>query len=179
MAQRRDTRTYSTYGNVAYQPEERQSAVRAPREEPRRRPRPAVQPRRRPVTRPDAAVRAPGAVAPFAVVGFLAVALCALFLVMTTAELAMVGDETVDLRSTLSDLQDEERTLRAQYELTFDLAAIEEQFTADGSMVRASSGQMVYLDLSDGDSVTYYDSADTGLSALLRRAEQFLDGLLS
>lgn len=181
MATERRTRRYETYGSVAYQPEyERGSAAparRASQPEPVRRPR--VQPRTRTVARPQVEVRPQGAVAPFAVVGFLAVALCALLLVMTSAQLAMVNDETVTLRSTLSDLQSEEKVLTAQYELAYDLAAIEEMFTANGSMVKATAGHTVYLDLSNGDNVVYYESAEQGLSGVIRQVEQFLSGLLS
>ncbi len=184
MAEERRTRRYRTYGSAAYQPEyERQTAPvrRAPQrgrpEEPVRRPR--VQPRTRTITRPDVKVRPQGAVAPFAIVGFLAVALCALLLVMTSAQLAMANDETVELRTTLASLQAEEKTLRTQAELAYDLSEIERQLTADGSMVKAGAGQIVYLDLSQGDNVVYYDAAEQGLSGLIRRAEQFLSGILS
>ncbi len=176
----RRQRRYDTYGSVAYQPQPAPEATRsgARREaQPVRRPR--VQPRTRPVSRPQVEVRPQGAVAPFAILGFLAVAVCALLVVMTSARLAMVRDETVDLRSTLSELQDEERTLRTQYELAFDLAAIEEQLTANGSMVQASPSQTVYLDLSGQDNVVYYEAAQQGLSGLIRRTEEFLSGLLS
>ena len=114
-AQRRQRR-YDTYGNVAYQPQQvsepaRSGVQRAGQEvQPVRRPR--VQPRTRTIVRPQVAVRPQGAVAPFAILGLLAVAVCALLVVMTSAQLAMVNDETVDLRATLSDLEAEERTYR-------------------------------------------------------------------
>lgn len=183
MATERRTSGYRTYGSVAYQPEFEQNTVRRSAQRPRREEeqvrRPRVQPRTRTVTRPDVEVRQQSAVAPFAIVGFIAIALCALLLVMTSAQIAMTNDEIVTLRSTLSDLQDEEKTLLAEYELAFDLAAIEEQFTADGSMVKGGSGQTVYLDLSEGDSVVYYEASEQGLSGLVRQIEQFLSGLLS
>lgn len=183
MAEERRTRRYNTYGNVAYQPEYEQAAP-ARRGNERRRPaepvrRPRVQPRTRPITRPDVEVRPQGAIAPFAIVGFLAVAVCALLLVMTSAQLAMANDQTVELRDTLAQLQEEERTLQTQYEMAYDLAEIERQLTADGTMVKAGAGQIVYLDLSEGDNVVYYDAAEQGLSGLIRRAEEFLSGILS
>ena len=73
----------------------------------------------------------------------------------------------------------ENRTLQAKYELVFDLEAIEQQFLSDGTMVKPSSGQTVYLDLSGGDSVVYYDGAGDGLSGILQRAEQFFAALMS
>ena len=183
MANERRATQYRTYGSAAYQPEYEGNTVRRGGqrtrryEEPVRRPR--VQPRTQPVTRPDVEVRRQSAVAPFAIVGFLAVALCALLLVMTSARLAVVKDETVDLRSTLTELQKEEKMLMAQYELAFDLAEVEDMFVADGSMVKAGAGQTVYLDLSEGDNVVYYEAAMDGLSGLIRQVEEFFADLLS
>ena len=178
MATQRKVRTYATYGNVAYKVEntaparERRREVEQPR-------RPRVRPRERVATRPQVQVRAQSAVAPFTIVGFVAAIACALLLVVCSAQLAMVNAETVELRSTLSELQDEKKTLMAQYEKTFDLTALEQQLTADGSMVEAGAGQTVYLDLSQDDSVVYYQEAREGVSGLIRQIEEFLSGMLS
>ena len=190
MATERRTRRYETYGSSAYQPDYQYGSAapaRRSREaertrrsaQPQRVSRPKVQPRTRVAARPSVEVRQQSAVSPFAILGFAAVALIALLVVMTSARLAMVNDETVDLKSTLSQLQSEEKILQAQYELAYDLSAIESQLTADGSMVKAGAANTVYLDLSEGDSVTYFEASERGLSGLLRQAEQFLSGLLS
>ena len=183
------TRRYRTYGSAAYQPEYEQEPDRAPsrREQVRgntvRRPepvrRPKVQPRKRPAVRPDVQVRPQGAVSPFAVVGLFAVLACAFLFVVSCAQLAVANNDIVELRSQLADLQDENRTLQAKYELVFDLEAIEKQFLSDGTMVKPGPSQTVYLDLSGGDSVMYYDGAGDKLSGLLQRAEQFFAGLMS
>ena len=186
---RNDTRRYRTNGSVASQPEFEQASARRSsrrelvrgntvrRPEPARRPQP--RPRRRPAARPDIQVRPQSAVAPFTVVGLFAVLACAWLLVVSCAKLAVANSDIVDLRAQLSDLQDEGRTLQAKYELVFDLEAIEKQFLSDGSMVRPGAGQTVYLDLSGGDRVVYYDGAGEGLSGLLQRAERFFAGLVS
>ena len=185
---RNGTRRYRTSGNVAYQPEFEQERVRESsrggqvrgntvrRPEPRRRPQP--QPRRRPAARPSIQVRPQGAVAPFTVVGLFAVLACTLLLVVNCARLAVANNSIVELRGDLAQLQDENRVLQAKYELLFDVEEIERQFLSNGSMVRATPGQTVYLDLSGGDSVVYYEGAGSGLSALLQRAEQFFAGLM-
>lgn len=189
MAEQKRNRRYRTSGNVAYQPEVEQEPLREPvrrerihgntvrRPEPARRPQP--RPRRRPAPRPDVQVRTQSAIAPFAVVGIFAVLVCTMLLVMSTARLAVANNDIVSMRNELADLQDENRTLQAKYELIFDLEAIEKQFLSNGSMVRAGAGQTVYLDLSAPDSVVYYNGAGDGLSALLQRAEQYLANLLS
>ena len=181
MATERRTRRYETYGSVAYQPEyERGTAAPARRaRQPERVERPRVQPREQVAARPQVEVRTQSAVSLFAIIGFAAVALCALLLVMTSAQLAMTNDEIVTLNSTLSDLQSEEKVLQAQYELAYDLQAIEAMLTSDGSMVKPSSGHTVYLDMSQGDSVVYYEAAESGISGLVRQVEQLLAGLMS
>ena len=185
---RSGTRRYRTNGNVAYQPEFEQEPLQKPsrreqirgntvrRPEPARRPQP--RPRRRPAARPNIEVRTQSAVAPFTVVGLFVVLACMLLLVVNCARLAVANNDIVELRSQLAGLQDESRTLQAKYELVFDLEAIEKQFVSDGTMVRPGAGQTVYLDLSGGDNVVYYDGAGEGLSGLIQRAEQFLAGLL-
>ena len=181
MATERRTRRYSTYGNVAYQPEYTSSAVRAPArravEQPRRRPR--VQPRERIAARPRVEVRAQGAVAPFAIVGFAAVALCVFFMLSALIQLVTVADETYDLQDQLEELRSEEKELLAQYELVYDLENIERQMTASGAMVKANSSNTVYLDLSEADSIIYYEQAAGGITGLVDRLEHLVSSLLS
>lgn len=186
---RNGTRRYRTNGSAAYQPEFEQEPVRSPsrrdqvrgntvrRPEPRRRPQ--VRPRRRPAVRPSIEVRPQGAVAPFTIVGLFVVLACAWLLVVSSAQLAVANNDIVELRSQLSDLQDENRNLQAKYELVFDLEAIEKQFLSNGTMIRPGAGQTVYLDLSGGDSVVYYEGAGDGLSGLIQKAERFFQDLLS
>ena len=185
----RSRRRYHTYGNVAYQPEVEQEPARSPsrreqirgntvrRPEPVRRPR--IVPRKRPAARPDVQVRTQSAFSPFAVVGLFSVLACTLLLVISTAQLATVNNDIVDLRGDLASLQEESLMLQTRYELVFDLEAIEKMFLSDGSMVRAGTGQTVYLDLSAPDSVIYYDGAGEGLAALIQRLERYLADLLS
>ena len=176
MAAERKSRRFTTYGSVANKTEYQSAAPQ--RRGPERNPRPRVKPRERTVARPRVQVRPQEAIAPVAILGFAAVLLCAVLLVMSGAQLAMVKDETNTLRTQMRQLEQEEDFLLAKYEVTFDLKAIEAQFTADGSMVKAGPGQVVYLDLSEGDQVVYYDAAEQGLSGLVRKAEQFLSNLL-
>ena len=178
------SRRYRTYGSVAYQPEFEQEPLREParqgntvrRPEPHRR---QVRPRRRPAVRPSIQVRPQGAVAPFAVIGLFAVLACTLLLVISSARLASANKDIVKLRNELASLQEESRMLQTKYELAYDLEAIEKQFLSDGTMIRPGAGQTVYLDLSAGDNVVYYDGAGEGLSGLLQRAERYFAGLLS
>ncbi len=94
---RRNTTAYSTYGSVAYAPAYDGSAVRAPRREEELQRAPAPYPKRRQQVRKQerarVQVRQAGTVAPFAVVGFLAVAVFAVMLITSYTQLTVANDE--------------------------------------------------------------------------------------
>ena len=160
---RRSTHTTanSTYGCVAYAPAFDGGAVRAPRGEVELRRAPASYPKRREQVwkreRAKVRVRQAGAVAPFAVVGFLAVAVFAVMLVTSYAQLTVANDEMMSLRKELNGLKSDNATLTAQYEKVFDLATIQE--AVGDTMVRPTNDQVVYIDLSEPDTVTVYQEA--------------------
>ncbi len=181
-SRRRTTTAYNTYGSVAYAPAYDGSAVRVPRRQeevyqpaPRPRQRPLV--RRRALVRTQAQVRQAGQVAPFAVVGFLAVAMFAVMLIMSYAQLAVANDQMVSLRSELSDLQTESATLTAQYEKVFDMDKL--QAAVGSEMVRPTNDQVVYIDLSEPDAVTIYgEESSGGFMGLLEGAGRVLGGMV-
>ena len=123
-AKRRTTR-YEVYGNVAYDPVWEGGSVAAPRREEILHPRPNVRPKERTLARPRVQVREAGMVSPFAVLGFACIGVLAVLLLMSCVRLTVINDETVQLRSQLSRLQEEEAELLTQYELAYDLRAIE------------------------------------------------------
>ena len=180
----RRTRAYQTYGNVAYQPQFDGNAVRAPRRQELERPappqhRPRVQPRRQPQQRPRVEVREAGAVAPFAVVGFLTVALCAVLLVVSYAQLAVLNDQTVQKRAQVAELTALRSELMAEYELAYDLTAIENQLIAEGAMVKVAPSQITYLDISAPDNMIVYSNENQGLAGIWNRITGLFDQLAS
>ena len=148
-------RNYDAYRNISYAYDG--SAARQLEEEEVLSPRPLVRPRHRTVARPKVQVREAGRVSLFAVTGFAAVAVLAVLLIMSYVQLATVSDQVVSLSSEMTALQSEEASLRARYELAYDLGAIESKVTSDGSMSRPQSGQMIYVDMTEPDSVVVYD----------------------
>lgn len=179
---RRSTTGYNTYGSVAYAPAYEGNTVRAPRRDEELRRAPAPRPKeRQQVRRHERArvqVRQAGAVAPFAVVGFLAVALLAVVLVTSYAQLAMDNDEMVKLSKELSALESEHTTLMAQYEKVFDMATI--QAVVGDTMVRPTNDQVVYIDLSEPDTVTVYhgSSMDPGIQSLFQGAKDIFGSII-
>ena len=170
---RRNTIAYSTYGSVAYAPAYEGNTARVPRREEELQRAPAPYPKRRQQVRKHerakVQVRQAGTVAPFAVIGFLAVAIFAVMLVTSYAQLTVANDEMVSLRKELSALKSDNATLTAQYEKVFDLATI--QKAVGETMVRPTSEQVVYIDLSESDTVIVYQE-NAGPS----RLQGFLDG---
>ena len=77
------------------------------------------------------------------------------------------------LENEITTLKSEEAQLRVQYELAYDLSAIEEAVTADGSMIRPEDSQIVYVDLSAPDSVELFneESPMTGVMGLVESAK--------
>ena len=174
---RRTNRSYDPYRNMsaAYDGSAARvlqgGEVVAPR--PKVRPRPNV----KELTRPHVEARPAGKVSPFAVIGFAAVLALAVCILMNYVTLSALADETVELNTQLSQLQNEEATLLARYELAYDLGAIESAVTADGSMSRPQPGQMIYVDLTEPDSVTVYDQGET--PGFWDSVEEFIGGILA
>jgi len=183
MARRRNTTAYTTYGSVAYAPAYDGSAVRAPKreEELHRQPQPRTRThqrvRQQELTRTQVQVREAGQVAPFAVVGFLAVAVFAVLLVASYVQLTVLNGETVALRSELTALQTENATLSAQYEKVFDMATIEA--AVGDTMVRPTNNQVIYIDLSEPDTVVLYEGETAGgIMGALSEAGRVLGGII-
>ncbi len=146
---------YDTYSRVGYGAYDGSAARQLEREEILQ-PRPQVKPRKRALSRPKVRVREAGQVSVFAVVGFLAVGIFAVLLLMTYAELTAISEDVVEMKSQMEVLKTEEAQLRAQYELAYDLNSIETAVTAGGAMVKPQSSQIFYVDLSEPDSVVFF-----------------------
>ena len=83
-----------------------------------------------------------------------AVGVFAALLLWSSAQYMELNDRVAVLRSDLSALQEENVQLSAQYEELFDMERI--QAAVGDAMVRPAGDQVVYLDLSEPDSVVLY-----------------------
>ena len=174
---RRNTTGYDTYGSVAYAPVYDGSAVRAPHreEELLLPPRPQHNQRvhQESLTRTQVQVREAGQVAPFAVVGFLAVAVLAALLLFSYTQSTVLNAQVVSLRNELNTLETEHATLSAQYERVFDMETIEN--AVGDTMIRPTKDQAVYIDLSEPDTVVIYDKLrESSVAAALNHVAQFV-----
>ena len=181
-AVKRRRTSYATYGNVAYAPGYEGGAVRSLPQEEVLVPRPKARPRRKAQVqaRPKVRVREQDQVSVFAVVGFLAVAAFAALVILSYVRLAVVGNQTVQLRNEISSLQSEEAKLMARYELAYDFNSIEESLLADGTMVRPQSEQIFVLDLSEPDNVVLYQQEEkaAGIAGLRAGIQQIAASVL-
>ena len=69
--------------------------------------------------------------------------------------------------------------LMAEYELAYDLTAIENQLISDGSMVKIAPSQITYLDISAPDNMIVYSVEDQGLAGIWDRLTGLFDQLAS
>lgn len=159
VAKRRDER-YAAYNTRQFRGSYDGSAVRQLTGDELLRPRPQVRPRPRTIARPKVQLREAGKVSVFAVVGFLAVGMLAVVLLLAYTHLTMLSDEVVGMKAELTTLQAEEAELRAQYELAYDLGEIEAKMTATGDMIKPQAGQVFYVSVAEPDAVTYFGRED-------------------
>ena len=157
MAARQRMTTYRTNGSVAYAPVYEGNVVRSPRRQEEQRSVPKRPPKHRAVERPRVEVRQAGHVAPFGVVGFLAVGVFAVLLLLSYLQLHMVSDSVVSLRNQLGELQAQNASLSAQYEQVFDMEHLEAAVGA--TMIRPTADQITYIDMSQPDSVVLHAGA--------------------
>ena len=98
----------------------------------------------------------------FSVVGFGAVAVLAVMVLLSYVQLTALSAQTVSLQNELAQLEEENVVLTAQYERMFDLNTIKEAAEPAG-MSKPSSSQIYYIDLSEGDSAVVYEEAEPGI----------------
>ncbi len=101
-------------------------------------------------------VREPGKFAPFAVIGLVAVCCMVFVMLGQYAKLVEINDQAVAQRGQLDTLKVEQDKLLAQYELAYDLQAIEQELLSTGEMVKAQSSQIYTILLQRPDSAEYY-----------------------
>ena len=169
-------------GSAALKLESAPEANRRPRREAARRTRPVEATRassgRESESEPQQRRRA----APTILVGVLAVAAVVVLTLFSYAQLVMVNDQVVGLRSELSQLQSDATKLQAEYELAYDLQEIETDMINSGQMNKIQSWQTYTLELSEPDAVVYFqestwkgDLKDMVKQALLTVKEYFTE----
>lgn len=113
--------------------------------------------------------------------GFLAVGVFAVLLLFSYARLMTISQQVVALNSEMTTLQSEEAKLRAQYELAYDLDAIQESLTTSGTMVEPQNGQTVYVDLSEPNTVKVFQQEEgtSGLEGMFQSVKSIAEEIVT
>ncbi len=164
---------YEIEGAAALQPEliPDRKPLRKKRERPKR-----VQNKKQNIQRlEDLRVRPAEGVAPAGVAGLMLAMVMAVLILQGQIQLNSLNNQVVSARSELSELQEVEDQLNAQYEQLFDMQGIESDMLNSGKMIQPGTSQQIYLDLSEPDSTTVYSSSGLlgGLKSLLSGLAEF------
>ncbi len=148
----------TSFGNAAY---DLSNTVVVPQRKERQAPQPAPEPRRQSGRRAAAQpqVRPQQGISLFAVTGFAAVALMAVLVLTSYVQLNSVYAATSTMEDYLSDLVDEEASLRSEYNDLFDTATLQE-VAEEAGLVEPSYSQKVYLELAEPDNAVIYEQTE-------------------
>ena len=169
----------STYGNVAYQmntapsPRKQREHVPSLHELPLVRPRTIRQEQVQ--SRVRVSVRAREEYSIFPAIAMAVAGLMAVLIIMGYSQLNGIYAQTVEARTELTALRQEEVNLLAQYEEVFDRAALETAVMSSGAdLTEARSEQKIYVDLSEPDNEVVHNGGSGGI---LGELQAFWDSL--
>ena len=97
-----------------------------------------------------------------AILGVVAALAVAMLVLMNCIELTRVSAETVQLKSELQSLTNENAKLNEEYERMFDQQTVK-QAAKEAGMSAPAASQVTYVDLSEGDAVVVYPEEESGV----------------
>lgn len=168
----RYTSRSAVYGDLAYDLDRAalEHALRHAGEAPRRQaeeaPAPKARPRARVRSLTKAEARQHRKVSVLSFVGVCAAIGLAVTVLMGYIQLTAISAEVVDLQNQLEALETENVSLTARHEQMFDLSTVKEAAEAAG-MAKPGSGQVYYIDLSEGDSAVVYQQKEANILSRL------------
>jgi hypothetical protein len=99
-------------------------------------------------------------VAPLSVMGMVAVAVLAAFVICLRIQLNDLNTQLNTSSTQLSQLEKEEDALLTQYEQMFDMGSIESGMLTSGKMTKPTSSQSVYLELAEPDHAEVFQNEE-------------------
>ena len=127
---------------------------------------PQQQPNERPVPKPKKRRRAKVEIAPFAVVGALVVLFLLVMVLQAQVRLYEFKKDEAELKSQVTQLDQELALLRSDYEDKVNLRSIETEARAMG-MRKPTASQTVYLSIAGADSAEVLHSEEKGFFGTL------------
>lgn len=109
-----------------------------------------------------AAVRPAQKVSPLAVIGFSAVAVMMVALLMCYIRINAISSSIVEMKEQISALEVEQVSLLTRYEQAFDLATVKEAAQAAG-MHQPDDSQIYYIDLPGEDQAVSYENQESNV----------------
>lgn len=109
-----------------------------------------------------AAVRPAQKVSPLAVIGFSAVAVMMVALLMCYIRINAISSSIVEMKEQISALEVEQVSLLTRYEQAFDLATVKEAAQAAG-MHQPEDSQIYYIDLPGEDQAVSYGDQESNI----------------
>lgn len=172
--QRKTYQRVSATGNAAYRLNTQPEVVPVPRE------RLEQAPQRKPYSqsRPKVLLRPQQKVSVTAIAGFVVAAMLAVGVLTSYIQLAGIYADTVAAQTEMSDLEERNAKLKAEYETIFDAETLKQAAESAG-LQEATSGQEVYMELTEPDNAVVYqsDEQQTGIKGCIQAVRSFFAGL--
>lgn len=172
----------ATYGSAAYDLNKLRGGVYAPPfDTPAERPaRPKVKPRTKTKTRTAVREKSESSqgISLLSVLGFIVAAALLVLTLLANVQLTEVSAQTAELQTQLSALQEEEKQLLIAYEDTFNLTEVERYVTGVLGMSRASSDQVITLNLEKADKAVIIKDETPSFGEEVKGLAPFLSSLM-
>lgn len=127
--------------------------------------------------KPKKAVSTSYGISAFAVVGYLAIAVVLVALLLTYVQYTAIAAETVEYREKIETLSEEQRRLTIQYEKTFDMNEIEAYAKGTLGMDAPRADQLSQVALNASDKAVVYgqEYGDTFLGGVAMAASSVME----
>ncbi len=112
-------------------------------------------------------------VSPFAIMGFLAVAVILVMTLMARVQLTELTASAAKLNSQIHELEMEEEQLRVRYESTFNLTEVEKYATRNLGMVRVSDDNVINLHMGQADKAVILSDGGSSVSSIISEISEY------
>lgn len=127
-------------------------------------------------TRARTAVHTRQSIAPLSLIGMLAAAFLVVVAILAQAQIVGISSKSVELRSELAELEEQQAKLRIAYESAFNMADIEEYAIHSLGMQKPRADQIFYIDTSSPDKAVVISGGES--TGFVDRVSDYLSGVV-
>lgn len=109
-------------------------------------------------------------ISPFAITGFVAVIGLMMLVIFSYVQLTEITDQSISLKTQLSQLQNEKVKLLSQYEDATDLSTLKNRAISELGMMSPDTDQIEYINMSQSDKAVIIQKQEQGVSASVFQA---------